>query len=182
MVVVICLILFGMIQVARIYTAREILYHGSTAAARARAVGFNDFMVHKVYRVATIPNAGAMESPGFQRGAGLEGFVRSARPGAVWNAALRWNPTSPQYSIEQSRIPLYLGAENYGRLAPILDYEDWDTVRLSRMSDSGLGTVRASVRQDLPLKYPFHRAFYAADEVDLEGDVEMDSHASLYLQ
>jgi hypothetical protein len=177
-----CLLLFGLLQVSHLFAAREVLDYAAVAAARARAVGFNDFMVHKVHRVASIPNAGRLENPIFERSGSLVDRWRSDRPGALWAFSLASAPSSPQYGIEQSRIPLYLGAERWGELQPILDYEDWDTVRLSRMLDTASETVHATMRQDVPLRHPFHRAYYAADEVEARGEAELDSHYSLYLE
>jgi hypothetical protein len=177
-----CLLLFGLLQISNLFAAREVLDYAAVAAARARAVGFNDFMVHKVHRVAAIPSAGRMTNPFFDRTGSLADRWRTERPGELWDFALASSPTSPQYDIEASRIPLYLGAERWGELNPILDYEDWDTIRLSRLLETASDTIQAVVRQDVPLRHPFHRAFYAADFVEERGEAEIDNHYPLYLE
>ena len=83
--------------------------------------------------------------------------------------------------IERSRIPLYLAAVHWGELAPILDYERWEDVQHSQ-TDPAPGLTRVEVRHDLPLVFPFHRAFYAGDEVRQQSSQTMDSHYPLYLQ
>ena len=173
------LVLFGILQVARLAVARETLDYAAVAAARARIVGFNDFMIYKVARVANIPNAGRMETPDFERNTG--GAWGDLRPGTAWDVALRATPGSPQYAIERSRIPLYLSAEHGGMLAAILDYEDWDGLRwfVGRPSDLA---ISMDTRQEVPLRTPFHRAYYAADEVTLEGTAILEDHAALYLE
>ena len=173
------LALFGILQVARLAMSRETLDYAAVAAARARIVGFNDFMIHKVARVANIPNAGILETPDFERNDGL-GWG-GLTPGQAWNTALRAQPGSPQYEIERSRIPLYLAAEDGGMLHAILDYEDWDRFRYFINQPSSL-TIGVDTRQEIPLRTPFHRAFYAADEVTLEGAATLEDHASLYLE
>ena len=55
---VLCLLFFGLLQVALVFNAREVLHHSAARAARARAVGFNDWMTTKAQRVAAIPNSG----------------------------------------------------------------------------------------------------------------------------
>ena len=175
------LLLFGVLQVARLYLARETLDYAAVAGARARTVGFNDFMVHKVVRVAAIPNAGRLLNPAVERAPGLAALWGAATPGLLWDYALRASPGSPQFELERSRVPLYLAAENGGELAAILDYERWDDLRYT-VVESSAAEVRADTRQDLPLTLPFHRAFYADDEVTLDGRADLENHAALYLE
>ncbi|MBN1669995.1 MAG: hypothetical protein JXR37_03115 [Kiritimatiellae bacterium] len=158
MIMLLCLLFFGLFQVSQLYMAKEMVDFAAARGARAKAVGFNDFMLYKTVRVATIPNAGLMTSP--------------------------QSPNNPyqQADIEQSRVPLYLGAEYPGRLSPILDYEDWDTVSRPRYYRNGYPPlIDLRVAQDYPLRSPFHRTFYAADEVSLNGHAVFDSHYDLYL-
>jgi hypothetical protein len=172
-------VLFGILQVARLAVARETLDYAAVAAARARTVGFNDFMIHKVVRVANIPNAGRMETPNLVRDTG--GGWGDLTPGEAWDVALRATPGSPQYELERSRIPLYLAAENGGQLPAILEYENWDDLRHS-VGVPADQMIEASTRQELPITLPFHRAYYADDEITLEGAATLEDHASLYLE
>ena len=50
------------LHMEREYSATE-LQHAASLGARSRSVGFNDFMVYKVGRAATIANAGRITSP-----------------------------------------------------------------------------------------------------------------------
>lgn len=181
-VALIALILFGLLEISRLFMAREVLNYSATAGARAHAVGFNDFMVHKVARVAAIPTSGHMLSPGNAGTGAAGGFWRTLNPGRLWDLALTANPVSQQYeTIERSRIPLYLGTDEWGQMQATLDYEHWEDLDIGS-TQSGLDAVNTSVRQDVELTFPFHRAFYAADEVREAGDATMDGHYSLYLQ
>jgi len=176
-----CLLLFGVMQVAQVFLAAEIMDHAAAFGARARAVGFNDFMVHKVTRVATIPVAGQMTSPGFVRNANSAQW--GSRPiGQLWDIALKTAPISPQFDTESSRIPLYLGAQNYGELSPVLDYADWDTVRYPSVLNLSATEVRSTMSQAFPLRWPMVQLFYADDSVNVRGYAAMDSHYTFYLE
>lgn len=156
-VAMVCVLFFGIFQVSQLFAAQEVLSYAAGRAARARTVGFNRFMVFKTIRVGTIPNAGRLVNPLYEGG------------------------PAESYALESARIPLYLGAEDYGRLRPILDYADWNTIRGGVSSSVGDGTMREEVSQTVPLRYPFHRPFYAADSVEMRGETTLDEHYTLYL-
>lgn len=188
-VVIGCLICFGAFQVSQLYAGRAVLSYTAAAGARARSVGFNDFMVYKVVRAAAIPNAGRMVEPSVQRGGGLAALVSDPTPGRVgrlWQLALVSDPTSPQAAIERSRIPLYLGATRWGELPAILDYENWDDIHY--IEGPGSDTLlMAGARQRYELVWPLVRAFYAGNRVTLRSGLEQeflvrDKHYPLYLQ
>ncbi|MFN2351861.1 MAG: TadE/TadG family type IV pilus assembly protein [Kiritimatiellia bacterium] len=158
---ILCLLLMGLFQLSQLYMAQEIMHYAAGRGARARAVGFNDFMVHKSVRVATIAAAGPMESS-----------MRSDLPTG--------GPLA-QRGIERARIPLYMGADHYGLLRPILDYEDWDTISHSLLEQDDPARVDCRVRQDFPVSTVVFKAFYGDDSVPLRGSAAMDSHYPLYL-
>lgn len=180
-VVIMSLILFGLLEVSRLFMGQEVMNYAATVGARAHAVGFNDFMIYKTFRVATIPVAGRISNPSgntVQRGQMWTGL----EPGQKWDAAVAAQPGSLQYTqIESSRIPLYLAAEDWGQLSPVLDYEEWDDISMSTV-DNGPTLVNANVRKDIRLIFPFHRVFWPDDDVRVPGDVTMDSHYQLYLE
>lgn len=154
----VCLCFFGVFQISQLFAAQEVLNYAAGRGARARTVGFNRFMVYKTIRVGAIPNAGRLVNPAYSGG------------------------PSQEYALEAARIPLYLGGENWGRLDAILDYDAWDTIDAGTAFSMGDGTLRQKVDQDIPLRYPFHRAFYAADSMPLSGTSDLDEHYSLYLE
>ena len=158
-IILISFLLFGVLQISQLFAAQEALNYAATKAARAKTVGFNDFMVHKVVRVATIPNAGVMTSPDEPFSGPLE-----------------------QNTIERARIPLYLGAENWGRLNPILNYSNWPSLRYDENSSSVGSMIESEVTQEYNLWAPFHRSYYAGDRVDMRGRAELMNHANLYLE
>lgn len=176
-----CIIVFGSLQVAHLFAARDIMDHAAFSVARARAVGFNSFMIRKVGRVAMIPNAGRMTAPEIEREPGAAQSIARASAGEAWDRALRSRPTSPQAAVEAARIPLYLLAGHAGDLPATLDYEDWDATQ-GRAQAGVAGLIRGRTQQEYPLRFPFHRVFYAADEVSLSGEARLADHARLYLQ
>ena len=157
-IALICLILAGLFQLAHLYSAKEIASYACARGARARTVGFNDFMVSKVVRVATIPNAGTMTFPETLGG-----------------------PLA-QMAIERGRIPLYLGAEPQ-MLDGILQYEDWETINYNYTDDLSL-LFRFAVSQALPLRYfpALFGAFYHGDSIPIDTELRLDNHAALYLE
>jgi len=182
-------IFFAILQISLLFSAKEILSHAAVRAARAKTVGFNNWMVTKVTRVASIPNAGRMIEPEFEN---INPFLRtiaeSATPGDAWDFALTAEPQSGQYNLERARIPEYLYAANMPRALHILDYENWDSVHRSISGTDFLPdgtyspeiTVRTSQRY--PLWTPMHRAFYNDDFIDISAECTIENHYALYLQ
>lgn len=180
---VLCLILFGMLQMSQLFAGKEIMDHAANAGVRAKAVGFNDFMVHKVVRVATIPNAGKINYPNVPpRTAAPPATAGSASVALAWNNALASDPTSPQTGIELSSIPLFLGADRVGELSSFLDYEDWDTVSRPIVSRNADGTLTVRTRQAFPLRFPMLDLFYDDDNFPVRSEAVYPDHAALYLE
>lgn len=175
---VICLVFMGLFQVSQVFASREILYHSAARGARGKTVGFNHFMVDKCMRVAAIPNSGRMLAPQYTGSSPLTAWM-SLSPGELWDRVLAATPASGQYDHERVRIPEYLGSWNEPRARVILDYEHWDTLRMS--DSASLNTVDVHVQQDYPLWVPMHRTFYGADSASISGHSEMECHYMIYL-
>lgn len=177
-----CLILFGMVQLVLMQTAHEINQYAADASVRARAVGFNRFMVFKVNRVASIANAGRMISPETMR-IGDAGIWNQMNAGEAFRTALQSNPRSRQFAeIEQWTIPLYLGSQNPAQLPGILEYADWDQVSAPLNTGSPGLTVGVRTRQNFRLRMPFWRAFSSRDHIRLDAEARLADHADLYLE
>ncbi len=131
-----------LMQLSRMLQARIMLDHAAARAARAKAVGFNDFMCLKSARVAMIPVAGER----------------------VWPAEGDWS--------EAARVPAYLEAENEGRARGILEYEHWRTTSIDVWSGGGIGsTARADIlmatedfRMDGKAEVESHYPLYMYDQ------------------
>ena len=194
-ILVVCFLLFSLLELARGFAGREILRHSAARAARARTVGFNDWMCTKVMRVAAIPNAGKMLEPAYASftDGELRGALASKRPGQLWDWSLAANPRSERAVTEAARIPDYLASEHDERARHILDYEGWNDLRASGLggiSPSGAETLEVKVQQKMPLDIsvkalydwvgllsPAHDRGYML----LGGGSEIENHYSLYL-
>jgi len=186
----ICFIFMGLLQIALLFSAREVLYHAAARGARAKTVGFNRWMVRKVVRAAAIPNAGKMLTPDFENvDDQLRDMVQTQRPGELWDSALQAQPQSSQYALEEPRIPFYLGADNVPHAEALLDYEDWDTIHITDglyppvqgEDDDVPVPLHFRVRQRYPLWVPMHRSFYDADSVSIAGESYLENHYPLYI-
>jgi len=123
-VLFITMLFLGVFQVAHMVTAKILLDHAAARAARAKAVGFNEWMCLKSARVAMIPVAGRR----------------------LW-------PAAGTYS-EASLVPIYMTTEHESMARGILDYERWNTMDVSVDSGGGLGAeVTSSVAIDVPRFY-----------------------------
>jgi len=181
-IILLCLILFGIVQYVLMLTATEVIQYSADASARARVVGFNRFMVRKVNLVASIPNAGIMRTPGGQPYGNADVWNRF-NAGRSFVASIASSPASSQYSqIERPTIPLFLGSENAGQMYGYLDYEDWDTISHPIYTGSPVRTVGVVVRQDFPLRMPLYRAISADDILPIRREARLADHSDLYLE
>ena len=156
----VCLLLMGIFQLAQLFVAREIIDFSAGRGARARTVGFNEFMVLKTLRIASIPNAGAMIFPGYRSGGPLEQYIHAEMP----------------------RIPHYLQAEAR-QLGSILDYSNWSSIGLrSRFHSDDI--IRFEAYQEMPILFfpNLFKAFYADSAVPLNGTADIEAHYPLYLE
>jgi hypothetical protein len=182
MMVLITFIFLTVFQMSQLFAAKEITHHAASAGARAKAVGFNDFMTWKVIKAALIPNSGRMITPEVDR-IPFPDELYLQGVGASWDYATDANttPRSTSIDVEMSRIPEFLGTVDWNQLYGILDYEDWDTVTWPSVIEVD-DMIAVSVRQRYPLKMPFHRAFYADDEIDMRSRAWQGNHANIYLE
>ena len=111
-------------QVAHMVTTKILLDHAAARAARAKAVGFNEWMCLKSARVAMIPVAGRR----------------------LW-------PEEGEYD-EASLVPIYMTTEHESMARGILEYERWRTMDVDVNSGGGIGSeVSARVAVDVPRFY-----------------------------
>ncbi|MBO5648260.1 MAG: hypothetical protein J6S30_05820 [Kiritimatiellae bacterium] len=110
-VLVIMLIFTGAFRISRMLAARTVLDYAAARAARAKAVGFNDFMCVKSARAAMIPVAGKR----------------------LW-------PVDDE-ADEVYRVPIYMASENYPHANGILEYEHWHTTGIDVDSGTGISPV-----------------------------------------
>lgn len=192
-----CLILFGILQVVYVVAARNVINYSAVATARAASVGMNDFMLTKVKRYTTIPTAGPVITP--------SGFEK-VRPEGEFAGDMLMNSMSRKKRIRSPLGDYEVGIKEAYHLAGVashsqlLDYENWQHEE-SRVQGSyirdGDGLISLTVEQYVPLSLPFARLFfprvkevkairdgdlYFYPAADISATVVIEDHAELYLQ
>ena len=139
-------------QVAHMITARVLLDHAAARAARAKAVGFNDWMCVKSARVAMIPVAGKRVWPQED----LDGVS------------------------EVSRVPIYLSCENEALARGVLDYERWETMGIDVDSTSGT-SPEASALVTIEIPRFYSRGGEDEPVIEMAGESRIESHFPFYM-
>ena len=114
-VVILSFAFLALFRLSYLFAGKVLLEHAAMRVARARSVGFNDFMCRKAARVAVIPVAGTRTWPD--------------EAGESLSAA-----------EELGRISDYLASEDEARARGILDYANWGDLRI-RPGDGTDATV-----------------------------------------
>jgi hypothetical protein len=196
-----CLILFGLLQVSYLIMARDVISFTAFASARALAVGMSEEFVERVAHVTTIPTAGPSFGSGrmYNDSLGNPGTV-----GARWDMAVATRPGSDQFWYEHTIIPYYLGADDESYLDGMLNYHYWqssDTEVTVQSSVAGSDRAEVTVRQNIPLVFPFAKVFFMDADVgmvyrsDADGgsgydqvpiyeivqSIYMENHSALYM-
>jgi hypothetical protein len=196
-IIMLCLILFGLLQVSYLIMARDVISFTAFASARALAVGMSAEFVERVAHVTTIPTAGPSYNSGRMDNDSLgdPGTV-----GARWDLAVATTPGSDQFWYEHTIIPYYLGADDESDLDGLLNYYYWitsDTEVAVQSSAAGSEKAEVTVSQNVPLAFPFAAVFfYDADKAmvlsgsgtyeevpvyEIEQSFYMENHSALYL-
>jgi len=187
-------VLFGVLQIAIMYTGREVLQHAAARAARARSVGFNDWMVEKTVNAAAIPNSGMTTTEELLQIELPNLLGDDLTPGRAFTRAFRRRPRADaRAQMERELVPLYLASENRGRADFILNYEEWErgSFRIHESGSTfGSGVHRVRVEQNFPLMMPFVPFFFPFAPTDengnrrilIEAEAVAGEHSSLYLQ
>ena len=151
-------VFFLVVDYAELLKTRTVMDYAAARGARARAVGFNDFMVTKTLRIATMPVAGECLT--------AKSLSRSL-----------------DASFLISRSGSYLEAEHENETQGILDFELWNPSKFNwsaAESDNGQqGDVNMTVRQRHPLLSEINGC---GNEVIVEGKAQTESHYHYYLK
>ena len=99
-VLVVSFLFVVLFRLSYMLTGKILLEHAAMRVARARTVGFNDFMCLKSARVAVIPTAGKRLWP-------------------TGDDAIDW-------SMELARIPIYMSTKNEAIARGVLEYDGWN--------------------------------------------------------
>lgn len=201
-ILVACFIFFTLFQYAHLFACKTILSHAAARAARARTVGFNEWMVRKSALVASIPASGKRLSPNFSTvdGTWVSALARK-NTGSLIDMALHATPTSPGYLIEVGRIPEFMESDNEASSTAVLDYELWERTEVDldesfAFDGESPASLAVRVKQRHPLLFSLEPlregklvsvnedAEGGGDEEDLAlaGEFSIESHYPLYLE
>lgn len=155
-----CLAFFLTYEYANLFNVHTVLDYAAARAARARAVGFDDFMVTKVVRVATASVAGKCRSLTDEN----EGLS---------NATII------------SRMGSYLETMFESETKGVLDFELWDSDKLGWTVDEvkdDNSELRMRVWQNHPLYGSEGDSVKQREFRRLTGEAAIENHYSLYLK
>jgi len=188
---------FALFQYANLLSAKLVLDHSAARAARARTVGLNHWMVEKSAKAAAIPASGKCLTA-FTEGdnTSIMAWLVHNRPGRVWDAALRAPANSARARLEAARIPEYMDSENGPTGEEVLNYERWESLRVSLTEPLGLdGSMPGTLEVEVAQHQPLFIAYPALTQGELrnirEGDVgfvrlrgffSIESHYPLYME
>ena len=100
-VLIVTSIFLVLFRLSHALTGKILLEHAAMRVARARAVGFNDFMCEKAARVAVIPVAGRR----------------------LWPEGDEFD-----WSMELARARIYMGTPDGAVARGVLEYEGWNSL------------------------------------------------------
>lgn len=167
-IMLLCLIFWGLLQAALLYNHERVLQFASFASARSATVGFQQDFYNRSYRVAAIPASGTMLAPNQN-----------------WTGA---NQQLQQLGTETMLIPLYLRRAPTGNL----DYSFWDRYNmlpniLPNVPSANM--LEESHVQEHPLEMPMVGAYYNLNRgtnatVQMMSNIRTDMawHYTFYLQ
>ena len=152
------IIFFLVLDYAELLKTRTVMDYAAARGARARAVGFNDFMVTKTLRIASMSVAGRCLTTELTGG-------------------------FPSAAFLNSRAGSYLETESESYTKGILDFELWDSGKFSwnaiESYNGRQGDVVLQVRQLHPLLSSLPGG---VDESVVRGEAKMESHYRYYLK
>ena len=158
-----CMVFFWVYEYTTILTNHTVLDYAAARAARARTVGFNDFMITKTVRISTMATAGRC-------------LTQDDEGNALSTGTL------------VSRMGSYLQAENDAETSGILDFPYWRGHHLGWDCSEPGGDVNELIMrvwQSRPLYGNGEDAEDAAidgRDYKLTGEARIEGHYPFYLQ
>ena len=159
-VLIVFLALFNLADLTR---TKLLVENAAVKCARARAVGYNDFMLRKIARLATMPAAGRCLTPS---DSGTGTLSRSER---------------------YHRIGDYLMSEYEAQANAILDFEYWQNGGTTISATKGASPATATVSQHRPRLFDFGVLTGAGnpdadDRATISASNTQEAHYPDYLQ
>jgi hypothetical protein len=178
-ILLICMILFGLLQVFLLYTAQEFTDYASFRTARSISVGFNDTLARVEARTRAIPVSGKVLTPSDLKASSYENAFGSG----FTSSSYKQSDDVYDYFYRMRRaIRHYMEGYRYMECEYWLGENSYETrleAKLVRKSDRVEATVGF---ENYPLRLPFAKAFVPESVQDLTSTVELKKHSKLYLE
>jgi hypothetical protein len=160
--IVLLIVFLALFNLSDLIRSKLLVENAAVKCARARAVGYNDFMLRKIARLSTMPAAGKCHT--------------AADPG---------NRTLSLHS-RYDRIGGYLMSEYEAQADAILDFEYWNNGDTYIRATSGNSPATATVTQRRPDNFNFG-VFTGLpgnreNKIGISASATMEAHYPDYLQ
>lgn len=155
--ILLCLILFGILQVSMVTAAHDVFLYSASAGARCATVGYNDGMIEKTVRIAALPTLGP-------------------RKISTGEELMRVRNYMSYEQQPDSKVLLSHITDTY--------WNSFDGAKASK--SSGLVTMSVMQRYPMTFPFVRHfynRNYteFSTDSMDDDMDVVLEDHAALYL-
>ena len=169
MISLICLFLFGLLEVSNLYLHHELVHYASSCGARSVTVGLDDLMVRKSMYVALLPISGVS----LTRNAGSD----------MWDYALANRAESSAAEDELKVIPVYLDSDS-GYATGVLNYDEWANLDTAIVADLASDLVHTKIEKTETLRHAFSRWIFGVTKINFGDDsyYQIENHAGLYLE
>jgi len=155
--ILLCLVLFGILQVSILTAAHDVLLYAASSGARCATIGYNDEMVKKTIRVAALPSMGPKKVSVQEEISRIRDYITYA-------------PTADDKSM-LSHVP----------------DEYWNSIQdpeVERNGDVLTVNVTQNYPMTFPFAGAFYNADFTAlstENMDDDLQLQFENHANLYL-
>lgn len=161
--IVILLVFLALFNLSDLIRAKLLVENAAVKCARARAVGYNDFMLRKIARLATMPAAGECMTAADSGGGKLP------------------------YAERYYRIGDYLMSDYEAQANAILDFAYWRNGDTLVNASSGQSPAMATVTQRRPRLFDFGVLTGGSkpdsgDKAEISASATVEAHYPDYLQ
>jgi Flp pilus assembly protein TadG len=149
--VLLCMMLFGILQVSIVTAAHDVLVYAASAGARCATVGYDEATVEKTIRIAALPSMGANKLGLSKELVRVKSYLRYARQASdrgmlghisdeYWNSLGEPVVTTPGYLVQVNVVQEYpmtfpfvhaLYKEDYTALDSEYSTEDGDELKVA---------------------------------------------------
>lgn len=174
-ILLICLILFGLLQLFLLYTAQEFTDYSSFRTARSISVGFNNILAKVEARTRAIPVSGEVLTPSELKTTSYQDFFTSS--------SYKQNDGVYDYYYRLRRaIRNYMEGYRYMECEYWMGENSYETLLDGKFTRRDDKVVSEVTFRKYPLRLPFARAFVPEDVQDISSSVELKNHARVYLE